>query len=86
MDSLVTPLEVIRLELDDSIQPELSLEDSGMDSLEFIELNRRLEQVFEIRIDESDLEDVATFGELIALVDRKRIEASSRPVTSQFPS
>lgn len=85
-NSLVTPLEVIRLELDDAIQPDTLLDDSEMDSLEFIELIRRLEQVFEIRIEESDLECVATFGELISLVDRKRIAAGTRPVASQLPS
>lgn len=74
----MTPLDVIRVELDDeSIELEESMD--RVDSLEFIEMVHRLEQKFDVRIEPEDLEPVATFGELASLVDRKRNDTAILP-------
>jgi acyl carrier protein len=68
----VTPFEVIQEEIDAPVAVGMILDDLAIDSLEYIELIRRLEQVFCVRIEERDLEDVTTLGELCRLVDRLR--------------
>jgi acyl carrier protein len=45
-------------------------DDFGIDSLNFVELVMELEEKFQIRISDEDVEHVETVGELAAVVDR----------------
>jgi acyl carrier protein len=68
----MTPFDVIQEEIGAPVDSQMILDDLAIDSLEYIELIRRLEQVFDVRIEEKDLEDVTTLGELCRLVDSLR--------------
>ena len=70
----MTIIEVISDELNAPIAEHSVIDDLAIDSLEYIELLHRLEQVFSIRIDEPDLKNVVTFKDLCEVVDRKRDE------------
>ena len=45
-------------------------DDFGIDSLNFVELIMELEEKFQIRISEEDVDNVETVGQLAAVVDR----------------
>ena len=45
-------------------------DDFGIDSLNFVELVMELEEKFQIRISDEDVEHVETVGQLAAVVDR----------------
>ena len=45
-------------------------DDFGIDSLNFVELVMELEEKFQIRISEDDIDHVETVGQLAAVVDR----------------
>ncbi len=45
-------------------------DDFGIDSLNFVELVMELEEKFQIRISEADVDNVETVGQLAAVVDR----------------
>lgn len=70
----MTILEVISDELNAPVEPCAIIDELAIDSLEYIELLRRLEQVFSIRLDEEDLKNVVTMKDLCEIVDRKRDE------------
>lgn len=50
-------------------------EDFGIDSLGEVEIAMSLEEEFDVLIDDSDLEQVDTLGDLVELVIQKRSEA-----------
>ncbi len=50
-------------------------EDLGADSLDLLELVMTAEDHFQIRVADAELKDISTFGEAVALVDRKRVTA-----------
>ena len=66
------PLEVIEDEIAAPVNADMVLEDLAIDSLEYICMLRRLEETFSIRIEEEDLKDVKTIGDLCGLVNRMR--------------
>lgn len=68
----MTPLEVIGEEISAPVNADMILDEFAIDSLEYIEMIRRLEQVFGVRIEEKELENVSTLGELCRLVDGLR--------------
>lgn len=68
----MTPLEVIGEELCAPVNADMVLDELAIDSLEYIEMIHQLEKVFKIRIEEKDLEDVNTLGELCRLCDDLR--------------
>jgi acyl carrier protein len=68
------PWAVIIDELDRPAELHEVISDLDIDSLEYIELIRRLEQIFSIRIEEEDLQAIVTLGDLCRVVDRKRAE------------
>ena len=72
---MTSPIAVIRDEMNAAVKLEDVIEDSAIDSLEYIELVRRLEAMFGIEINEKELERVETFGELCNVVDRLRKRA-----------
>jgi acyl carrier protein len=58
-------------ESDVPLQPDASLAGMGADSLDRLELQLALEEAFEIEISDSDGEEAATLGAIIAMVERK---------------
>ena len=68
----MTPLEVIEEEISAPVNADMVLDDLAIDSLEYICMLRRLEEVFSIRIEEEDLKDVKTMGDLCGVVNRMR--------------
>lgn len=68
----MTPLSIIENELNAPVHLDMVLEDMAIDSLEYIELIRRLEQEFKIEISSKELESVDTIGELCRVVYRLR--------------
>lgn len=68
----MTPLEVIEEEISAPVNADMVLDDLAVDSLEYICMLRRLEEVFSIRIEEEDLKDVKTMGDLCGVVNRMR--------------
>ena len=79
----MTPFDVIQEEIGAPVDSQMILHDLAIDSLEYIELIRRLEQVFDVRIEEKDLEDVNTLGELCRLCDFKR---NTKGIQNYVPS
>ena len=56
----------------DKVQYDASLaQDLGLDSLDTVEMTLGLEESFGIEIPDSDLEDVATVGDAVDLIQRK---------------
>lgn len=67
---------------------ESEVDDLPVDSLEYIQLLRGLEQIFGILIEEEDLEGVVTLGDLCKVIDRKRaakvmVSQENRPASDQ---
>lgn len=81
----MTPLEVIGEEIAAPVNADMILDELAIDSLEYIEMIRRLEQVFSVRIEEKELEHVSTLGELCRLVDRLRLW-NSKGIQNYVPS
>lgn len=69
----MTPLEIVGEEMAAPVNADMVIDELAIDSLEYIELLRRLEDVFSVRIDEEDLTGVETLGDLCKVVDRKRV-------------
>lgn len=49
------------------------VEDLGMDSLDRIELVFAIEDEFRIQVDEMDVKDLATVGEIVTFVDSAKV-------------
>lgn len=55
------------------IRPETTFkEDLGADSLDIYQIVMKIEEAFEIRIDEKDLENIKTVAEAVELIARRR--------------
>ena len=55
------------------IRPETTFkEDLGADSLDIYQIVMKIEEAFEIRIDEKDLENIKTVAEAVELIVRRR--------------
>lgn len=63
---------MIKEEISAPVNADMVLDDLAIDSLEYICMLRRLEEVFSIRIEEEDLKDVKTMGDLCGVVNRMR--------------
>lgn len=63
---------MIEEEISAPVNADMVLDDLAIDSLEYICMLRRLEEVFSIRIEEEDLKDVKTMGDLCGVVNRMR--------------
>lgn len=63
---------MIEEEISAPVNADMVLDDLAVDSLEYICMLRRLEEVFSIRIEEEDLKDVKTMGDLCGVVNRMR--------------
>lgn len=55
------------------VVPTATLEDLGADSLEVIELVMRLEDLFDIQIDDEDIEKLKTIDDLVSYIHHLRI-------------
>jgi acyl carrier protein len=65
-------VEVLAVDAD-RITPEARFgDDLDADSLDLVELVMALEEEFDIKVDESELEGIETVGQALALVDAKR--------------
>jgi acyl carrier protein len=65
-------VEVLSVE-ESQVVPEASFkEDLDADSLDLVELVMALEEEFDITVEETELEDIATVGDALTLVDSKR--------------
>jgi acyl carrier protein len=65
-------VEVLSVE-ESQVVPEASFkEDLDADSLDLVELVMALEEEFDISVEESELEEIATVGDALTLVDSKR--------------
>ncbi len=53
------------------VTPESSLQDQGLDSLKVMSLVFKIEDDFEIFLDEADADDLRTVGDLAAMVVRR---------------
>jgi acyl carrier protein len=71
----MTPLELIADEMDAPVTEEMSLD--VIDSLEYIELIRRSEVFYGIRIEEEDLEEAETLGDFCRVIDALRARQKS---------
>lgn len=68
----VLPVLIQWTDLDPDVITEASTrEDLDIDSLEWVEINIELEDLFSIELDADEFEFMKTMGELAALVDRK---------------
>ena len=68
----MTPIEVVADEISAPVNADMVIDELAIDSLEYISMIRRLEQVFSVRIEESQLEEVKSLGDLCRLVDKLR--------------
>jgi acyl carrier protein len=75
VESSLTPLELIADEMDAPVTEEMSLD--VIDSLEYIELIRRSEVFYGIRIEEEDLEEAETLGDFCRVIDALRARQKS---------
>jgi acyl carrier protein len=55
------------------VVPSATLEDLGADSLEVIEVVMRLEDLFDIQIDDEDIEKLKTIDDLISYIHTLRL-------------
>lgn len=70
---LVEKLGIARTE----VTPDANfVKDLGIDSLDYAELVMEFEQTFNIRIPDTDAENLSTMGQAVAYIDKKRREAS----------
>lgn len=66
----VALVEVLGLEDDSSIKEEDNIIDNlGADSLDFVELVMKLENIFEVKIEDEDVEKVVTVEDLVNLIE-----------------
>jgi len=70
----MTPLELIRMEAGPEIALETRFENMEIDSLEFVDLILRLEQQFNVKIEDEMIAKILTVGELCGLIDRLRAD------------
>jgi acyl carrier protein len=68
----LTPIEVVADEISAPVNADMVIDELAIDSLEYISMIRRLEQVFSVTIEESQLEQVKSLGDLCRLVDKLR--------------
>lgn len=63
-------VEVLGLEDDSNIKEDDNIVDNlGADSLDFVELIMKLESIFDIKIEDEDVEKVITVDDLVSLVE-----------------
>lgn len=63
-------VEVLGLEDDSNIKEEDNIVDNlGADSLDFVELVMKLENIFEVKIEDEDVEKVVTVEDLVNLIE-----------------
>ncbi len=63
-------VEVLGLEDDSNIKEEDNIVDNlGADSLDFVELVMKLENMFEVKIEDEDVEKVVTVEDLVNLIE-----------------
>lgn len=63
-------VEVLGLEDDSNIKEDDNIVDNlGADSLDFVELIMKLENIFDIKIEDEDVEKVVTVEDLVNLVE-----------------
>lgn len=66
----VALVEVLGLEDDSNIKEEDNIIDNlGADSLDFVELVMKLENIFEVKIEDEDVEKVVTVEDLVNLIE-----------------
>ena len=65
-------VDIIGLDDDSDIKEESNIaEDLGADSLDFVELIMKLENIFDIKIEDEDVETIYTVEDLINYIDSK---------------
>lgn len=63
-------VEVLGLEDDSNIKEEDNIIDNlGADSLDFVELIMKLEQIFEVKIEDEDVEKIVTVEDLVNYIE-----------------
>ena len=63
---------VEQLDIDeDIVTPETTIEDLGVDSLDLVEAVMTIEDTFNIKIEDSDLESLKTVNDFVAYVENK---------------
>lgn len=63
-------VDVLGLEDDSNIKEEDNIVDNlGADSLDFVELVMKLENIFEVKIEDEDVEKVVTVEDLVNLIE-----------------
>ena len=63
---------VEQLELDeDIVTPETTIEDLGVDSLDLVEAVMTIEDTFNIKIEDTDLESLKTVNDFVKYVENK---------------
>lgn len=63
---------VEQLDIDeDIVTPETTIEDLGVDSLDLVEAVMAIEDTFNIKIEDSDLESLKTVNDFVAYVEKQ---------------
>jgi len=63
---------VEQLDIDeDIVTPETTIEDLGVDSLDLVEAVMAIEDTFNIKIEDEDLESLKTVNDFVAYVEKK---------------
>ena len=65
-------VENLDVESDKVVESASFIDDLGADSLDLVELVMKLEEEFDVSVDESELENITTVGEAYELVMSKR--------------
>lgn len=63
---------VEQLELDeDIVTPETTIEDLGVDSLDLVEAVMTIEDTFNVKIEDTDLESLKTVNDFVKYIEKK---------------
>jgi acyl carrier protein len=81
-DKLFTELrnavaEVLNVDADDVTANASVKDDLGADSLDFVELLMRFEELYDIEIDADEAEELHTIGEIVAYLHKRRVKVRS---------
>lgn len=75
MDTLEILQKAIKKELGrdfDDIGPATGFEDMALDSLDIVQMIMAVEEAFDVEIDDEDVDNIKTVGQLIEYIENKR--------------
>jgi len=65
----------------EQLEPEATLEDLDIDSLDLVELGQIIEERYEVRLERDDFKDVTTLGGAIDAIVHRCVEGAAEPAS-----